>query len=157
MAKIEPEGRRGKVGVIVAIAIPLFCLLGLIVYTQTVEPIVQVELDVFSGRPNPHWTLNQRDSQELLRRLQRLSPTNAGEPSGNLGYRGVILSNPEGAIAGFEWIVCSNGLVVGYKGDSSQKFIDANRNLERWLVQTGETTLGPDILRSLRQEFGGDF
>jgi hypothetical protein len=157
MAKIEPEGRRGQVGVIVAIAIPLFCLLGLIVYTQTVEPIVQVELDVFSGRPNPHWTLNQRDSQELLRRLQRLSPTNAGEPSGNLGYRGVILSNPEGAIAGFEWIVCSNGLVVGYKGDSSQKFIDANRNLERWLVQTGETTLGPDILRSLRQEFGGDF
>lgn len=157
MAKIEPEGRRGKVGVIVAIAIPLFCLLGLIVYTQTVEPIVQVELDVFSGRPNPHWTLNQRDSQELLRRLQRLSPTNAGEPSGNLGYRGVILSNPEGAIAGFEWIVCSNGLVVGYKGDSSQKFIDANRNLERWLVQTGKTTLGPDILRSLPQEFGGDF
>jgi hypothetical protein len=74
-----------------------------------------------------------------------------------LGYRGVILSNPEGAIAGFEWIVCSDGLVVGYKGDSSQKFIDANRNLERWLVQTGKTTLGPDILRSLPQEFGGDF
>lgn len=53
MAKIEPEGRRGKVGVIVAIAIPLFCLLGLIVYTQTVEPIVQVELDVFSVVPIP--------------------------------------------------------------------------------------------------------
>jgi hypothetical protein len=157
MAKIEPEGRRGKVAAIVVIAISLFCLLGLIVYTQTVEAIVQVELDIFSGRPNPHWTLNERDSQELLQRLQRLSPTNAGEPSGNLGYRGVILSNPEGAIAGFEWIVCSDGLVVGYKGDSSQKFIDANRNLERWLVQTGKTTLGPDILRSLPQEFGGDF
>ncbi|NCR13129.1 MAG: hypothetical protein GPJ02_08090 [Microcystis aeruginosa G13-12] len=40
---------------------------------------------------------------------------------------------------------------------STQKFIDANRNLERWLVQTGKTTLGPDILRSLPQEFGGDF
>ncbi|MGV2389532.1 MAG UNVERIFIED_CONTAM: hypothetical protein LVR29_18605 [Microcystis novacekii LVE1205-3] len=142
---------------IVAIAVPLFCLLGRVVYTQTVEAIVQVELDIFSGRPNPHWTLNERDSQELLQRLQLFVPTNAGEPSGNLGYRGVILSNPEGAIAGFEWIVCSDGLVVGYKGDSSEKFIDANRNLERWLVQTGKTTSGPDILRSLRQEFGGDF
>jgi len=85
MAKIEPEGRRGKVAAIVVIAMSLFCLLGLIVYTQTVEAIVQVELDIFSGRPNPHWTLNERDSQELLQRLQRLSPTKAGEPSGNLG------------------------------------------------------------------------
>lgn len=157
MVKLEPKGRRRKVGATVVIAIPLFCLFGLIVYSQTVEGIVQVELDIFSGRPNPHWTLNERDSQELLRRLQHLSPTNAGEPSGNLGYRGVILSNPEGAIAGFEWIVCSNGLVIGYKGDSSQKFIDANRNLERWLVHTGETTLGSDVLHPLRQEFGGDF
>jgi len=45
MAKIEPEGRRGKVAAIVVIAMSLFCLLGLIVYTQTVEAIVQVELE----------------------------------------------------------------------------------------------------------------
>ena len=53
-----------------------------------------VELDIFSGRPNPRWELTQRESQQLLERLKddRIALSKADDTKGNLGYRGFIVS-----------------------------------------------------------------
>jgi hypothetical protein len=53
-------------------------------------PQVEVELDVFSGRPNPRWTLSTDRVKELEERLQGLEQTEGREPPG-LGYRGFLL------------------------------------------------------------------
>ncbi len=48
-----------------------------------------IELDIFSGRPNPIWELNESDSLEL-KGLQDALGTYSEEPSAppGLGYRG---------------------------------------------------------------------
>lgn len=50
----------------------------------------QVELDVFSGRPNPTWPLTAEEGRDLLARVGRLSPGGGPLPAG-LGYRGFIV------------------------------------------------------------------
>lgn len=61
----------------------------------------QVELDIFSGRPNPIWTLSPKEEQELVDRLeadpaQMLPVTAATE---GLGYRGYVVTRvKEGSI-----------------------------------------------------------
>jgi hypothetical protein len=57
-----------------------------------------VELDIFSGRPNPRWQLDERTAGELRDRLGRLQRSTAPppEPPG-LGYRGFLWTEgPEG-------------------------------------------------------------
>jgi hypothetical protein len=53
---------------------------------------IEVELDVFSGKPNPRWTLDQKRADEVLNALKAESPTTvpATAPA-RLGYRGFIL------------------------------------------------------------------
>jgi hypothetical protein len=51
--------------------------------------VALVELDLFSGRPNPTWELDDRRAQELQNLIEGLPPTDLPppEPPG-LGYRG---------------------------------------------------------------------
>src|SRR6266487_2992306 len=55
--------------------------------------MISVQLDVFSGRPNPRWTLSPRQSRELVERVQAdpraVLPRDA-ETVG-LGYRGFVV------------------------------------------------------------------
>jgi hypothetical protein len=55
---------------------------------------ISVELDVFSGRPNPSWELNPSESGELLKQLSPLpeADKNKAEFNDGLGYRGFIVS-----------------------------------------------------------------
>jgi hypothetical protein len=54
---------------------------------------MRVTLDIFSGRPNPSWVLEERDAQELISRLagKRLASVDAVEAK--LGFRGYIVSS----------------------------------------------------------------
>jgi hypothetical protein len=55
--------------------------------------MLQVELDIFSGRPNPRWTLTPREERELIERVKAdpslMVPVTT--PVGGLGYRGYII------------------------------------------------------------------
>lgn len=55
--------------------------------------MLQVELDIFSGMPNPTWILNPREERELVARLKAdpslMAPVTA--PVAGLGYRGYIV------------------------------------------------------------------
>lgn len=56
--------------------------------------MVKVELDVFSGRPNPEWLLDPKEEDQLFARLEAeptlMIPLNTD--TGGLGYRGYIIS-----------------------------------------------------------------
>ncbi|GAB4203380.1 MAG: hypothetical protein OHK0022_27480 [Roseiflexaceae bacterium] len=55
--------------------------------------MLEVELDIFSGMPNPTWLLTDREERELLDRVMAqptlMSPVSQEE--GQLGYRGMIV------------------------------------------------------------------
>jgi hypothetical protein len=55
--------------------------------------MITVELDIFSARPNPVWTLTDKEAKELIDRvLANPSLTDPPKSSGNLGYRGFIIT-----------------------------------------------------------------
>jgi hypothetical protein len=64
-------------------------------FPMTLGDEVEVELDIFSGRPNPRWSLSGRRVTELEERLAGLEPVPAAEPQG-LGYRGLVIRSKSG-------------------------------------------------------------
>lgn len=55
-----------------------------------------VELDVFSGRPNPRWRLDERHHRHLLKLQDQLSAAPAAPDPPQLGYRGFVCSDASG-------------------------------------------------------------
>lgn len=113
---------------------------------------MQVELDVFSGRPNPHWNLTPQEANEFVSLLQALPQTQVqGSIKEGLGYRGLIVTDPGQTIAGYDQIVISNGVVVARRDSQLRQFPDKDRHLERWLFQTGRGRLDLDLYRQVGQ------
>lgn len=62
---------------------------------------MEVELDAFSGRPNPRWTLPLAKSSEMLTKIASLrEPGDAPNPP-DLGFRGFVLRSGGQAIRVF--------------------------------------------------------
>jgi hypothetical protein len=57
-----------------------------------IEPRIEVELDIFSGRPNPRWMLLTEQTDKLRALLQAREPALPEDPAG-LGYRGFLITN----------------------------------------------------------------
>jgi hypothetical protein len=72
-----------------------------------------VELDVFSGRPNPRWELDEQRSRELRLLEKRLTPAHepAPEPPG-LGYRGFLYSGDSGQVRAYRGFVKTRRTVL---------------------------------------------
>ena len=106
---------------------------------------MRVELDVFSGRPNPTWELSPPESEEFLTRARRLSPVPAVSPSAPaLGYRGLV--------------VCGGGdgdgrgdMRVGHGVVSADRcYADPGRSLEQWLLGTAAGRIDAVLLVSVQ-------
>lgn len=58
-------------------------------------PKLRIEIDIFSGRPNPVIELTGKESRDVLAQMARLRPLEKGEPTlppgPTLGYRGLIV------------------------------------------------------------------
>ena len=103
----------------------------------------EVELDIFSGMPNPLWTLTAAEADDLLKRLNKLPPTSAKEMSGNLGYRGFIVQLFRGSRQTVLRI--QNGVVQISEATTHRYVVDQGRALERWLLDTGLPHLAPEV------------
>src|SRR5438874_9009950 len=53
---------------------------------------IEVELDIFSGRPNPRWMLSREQAGRLHDQFSERIPAEPQEAPG-LGYRGFVLTN----------------------------------------------------------------
>ena len=86
---------------------------------------MDVELEIFSGRPNPRWTLAEPAAREV-RRLQRALPPasrRSAEPPG-LGYRGFCYADAERRCRAWRGTVLT--------GDGTLD--DPARSIERYLL-----------------------
>lgn len=112
---------------------------------------VEVELDIFSGMPNPTWVLTNEEADSFVKQLAALSSTSAAELSGNLGYRGFIVQVTQET--GTQLIHIQTGL-VHLSTDATNVYVsDKDRKLERWLLNTGKPHLKDDIFQVVEREF----
>jgi len=110
----------------------------------------EVELDIFSGMPNPTWTLTDREADRFTQRLAALPPAQARALSGNLGYRGFIVQCTQGTDT--QSIRIQRGLVQISKNDGTVYAADPDRGLERQLLDTGKPYLESDIVQIVERE-----
>jgi hypothetical protein len=62
---------------------------------------MDIELDAFSGRPNPRWAVSERESAHLLKEIASL-PAAADFPNPpDLGFRGYVLHDGDRTIRVF--------------------------------------------------------
>jgi hypothetical protein len=111
----------------------------------------EVELDIFSGMPNPTWVLTNADADNFVKKLSALPQAPAKELSGNLGYRGFIIQCIQGADA--QLIRIQNGTVHISEGVTTIHAYDEDRELERWLLATGRPHLKSEIFEITEREF----
>jgi hypothetical protein len=93
---------------------------------------MRVELQVFSGRPNPSWELSAPEIAELAKRLTDLPRSRQPFVEGGLGYGGFIIRNPEQAAGLPTQIHVLNGIGIAEKGGITA-YQDAH-DLEAWLL-----------------------
>lgn len=110
----------------------------------------EVEMDIFSGMPNPTWTLTDAESRRLAEKLAALPPAAPRELSGNLGYRGLIVTirQPDGEAR----VRVQKGIAEIIDGARTACHADRGRALERWLIDTGKTHVATDIQHIVQRE-----
>jgi hypothetical protein len=123
-------------------------LVSLAVVTMCSAP-TSIELDVFSGQPNPTWNLSQSQCAEIEQHIDQL-PETAGESLQSpptLGYRGLII-HYENQQAVREPIRIYRGIVQSER----LQLRDPDRKLERWLLSTGQDLVDSNMQRYLQTE-----
>ena len=112
---------------------------------------VEVELDIFSGMPNPTWVLTNAKADSFVNKLAAMSRTSSTELSGNLGYRGFIVQVTQGANT--QLIHIQTGIVHISIGATNVYVNDEDRELERWLLNTGKSLLKKELFQIVEREF----
>ncbi|MCX6952110.1 MAG: hypothetical protein NTV51_08075 [Verrucomicrobia bacterium] len=103
-----------------------------------------VTLNVFSGRPNPTWTVPEGAAAELSERLSKLTSTLNLKPAGGvstLGYRGFSVRSGDAQSATF-----IHGGAVDL-GQFSPTLLAKDREIEKWLLSTAGSAV-PDNVKA---------
>jgi hypothetical protein len=115
-----------------------------------------VTLRIFSGRPDPTWTLSVRQMTHLSNLISTLTPLIPVPPmmEGGLGYQGfrverlkdIEVRDPLFTFQGIVWL--------GPRGDASA-LIDPERRVERWLLDTGHGALSSTLYLTVESALTG--
>jgi hypothetical protein len=101
---------------------------------------VTVTLGIYSGRPDPTWTLTDVQVAALVGQLASLTVTNGVPPQGGLGYHGFSMLVHEAGKAD-RTVVAYRGAVTS-PGDAPGTYRDdPQRTVEQALLQTGRSHL----------------
>jgi hypothetical protein len=107
--------------------------------------VMNVELDIFSGRPNPVWSLSERQVGEMDAIIETLPATTASVPTRpGLGYRGFVVTRlPQRA-----WrLDLFKGFVAIASEGRTEIRSDRERKLERFLLDSAGSELSEAIRR----------
>ncbi|MBM7115389.1 hypothetical protein [Archangium primigenium] len=94
---------------------------------------MRVELNIFSGLPNPSWELSPPEVQELERRLQGLPPRAQAVPGGGLGYSGFTVWNSSREPGAWQQVRVYQGVEIT-RGQEPTSYEDLH-DLEGWLSE----------------------
>ena len=101
-----------------------------------------VELDVFSGRPNPQWALTEQETARVEELLRDLPSEPGASTESALGFRGFILSD------GKRRVTVGGGFVRFEEGADKPVRRDAN-GLEKYLRELANARGYGALLSSL--------
>jgi hypothetical protein len=114
---------------------------------------LEIELDAFSGRPNPRWELTGAQAAEFLKYLSALRPSQGGHFTGDgLGYRGFIVRARSGRVEGYDELRLYRGTVFAQRGDQVDTLSDPDRSLERWLLGSARGQVDEAALQYIQSE-----
>lgn len=105
-----------------------------------------VTAHVFSGRPDPVWTIPEPRADEFRQQLAALkvqSNLKAIDGRGGLGYRGFTVLDHTGGYSAH----VLDGVVDPAPGLPS--FIEDSKTLEGWLLQTAGSAVHPDVVQAI--------
>ncbi len=118
------------------------------------KPTIEVELNIFSGRPNPRWELSESQVDELKPKMRMLLPTATPKTTMQLGYRGVVIVNLSKTPDLPELIYAYKGVLTIMDRDMTNYYEDTN-NLEEWLLnqarQLGYSKIIDEAFRYIRK------
>ncbi len=130
--------------------------------------MLSVELDIFSGMPNPTWILSPQEEKQLLDRImanpQIMQPP-FPKKTIDLGYRGMIIElvkEDDGVWSKARRQSLKNKAAYGAPLPSAFRIhgttVGLGDNTEKWLAETSEkaTSEVEDFLKSFTQEPGPD-
>jgi hypothetical protein len=112
-----------------------------------------VEMDVYSGMPNPAWELTSAEIASLVKQVAELPPASRVAMSGRLGYRGFIVSLQQETQEW--WIRVYAGIVEINKDPANSYALDEQRRLERWLLGTRKAHLNEELRRMAESDLDG--
>ena len=112
---------------------------------------VEVELDIFSGRPNPAWKLSQTEAAGFLDHLAALAEAAPNEPEMPLGYRGFVVRLMQGRDASD--LRVRNGIVRLARAGRVAWYGDPGRAMERSLLESGRARLTDDLYRLVLEDW----
>jgi len=101
--------------------------------------------------PNPKWILIEDEADSFVKQLAALPPSSARQLSGNLGYRGFVITCAQGADT--RVIYVQNGTVRISIGETNVYANDKDRQLERWLLNTARPYLSHELFQMVEREF----
>lgn len=109
---------------------------------------VQVVLGLYSGVPDPSWTLTTEQANELAAALAALPRTEGTAPEGGLGYHGFTISTADGTMVAYAGKVRSV--------DANPPFVldDPDRTIERLLFATAQPHVTADELGVVADALG---
>ena len=110
--------------------------------------MIEVELDIFSGRPNPTWRLDSVAGDHLHDLIESSKPAASGHIANNLGYRGFAVRD------GDRIVRVQRGRIEIERGDNRSYRTDQDRAVERWLLTTGESLIDASIRSVVASELG---
>ena len=116
-------------------------------------PVSTVELDVFSGLPNPVWSLSESEVASLAELCSRLELTqNHGKMNDGLGYRGFIvhLVAPQSHVASTIHVFA--GTVKIGTGAETIFYLDPHGQVERWLLDSAKPNISDELYTELSNE-----
>ena len=111
-----------------------------------------VTLNVFSGRPNPVWTVPEGGAAEFTDRVSSISTTSNLKPAGvmgTLGYRGFSVRRNEEAHA----MYVHAGVVD--PGFTSPTLLAGDREIEKWLLSTAGDYVSADVKAHVEESLAG--
>lgn len=103
-----------------------------------------IEVDVFSGLPNPSWTTDAEETAELDQLLAALEPATSAQVHNGLGYRGFLVMPTK---PGLQRLLRIQGQQVAVEDHGVKQFFrDPESRVERWLIAQSAQHLSADII-----------
>jgi hypothetical protein len=99
---------------------------------------MRVELDVYSGRPNPGWEITAEEAERLLTAMRQLPERETGRLPDSLGYRGIVLQGGAVQALGYSRITVRGRMVLAEGPLGNKLYSDSDRAFEGQVAETAQ-------------------